>query len=518
MKKIILFFVIALISISIQAQITFQKTIGTTFYESGSSIQQTSDGGYILVGQRGEYSDGFIQGYLVKLNSIGNIEWTLTVGANNYANLYSVQQTSDGGYIAAGVQSISVSDHSPLLVKINSSGGIQWSKYYSGNNWDEFSSVRQTSDGGYILTGHAMSFGAGGQDMYIIKTNSVGDTLFTNVIGGTSYDYGDCAIQTLDSNYAVLGNTLSFGAGGSYDASIIKLNALGHIIWAKTYGGTGDEKAGNLVQTSNGSFVFTGFTNSAGSGGYDIFLIKTNSNGDTLWTKTYGGPQADYGNSVAITSDKGYIISGLTQSFGGGACLLKTDSMGNLLWSKIFTSYGFYFAQETTDGGFIAAGNTSTYGAGSYDVYFAKTSAQGNSGCNQSNASFVTSTYSPIISTPAYIESPTNIYVYSGSLTTGHLGQLTTLCSNAAVEENDRNSVSLFPNPAENQISLRAGEGNIQYIDIINAFGDPVRPLTLHPYSGSSIDINIEFLPSGMYFMVMSDFSGNKLVRKFIKR
>jgi hypothetical protein len=189
--------------------------------------------------------------------------------------------------------------------------------------------------------------------------------------------------QTTDGGYIVAGGTSSIGAGNS-DVYLIKTDANGNTLWTKTFGGTGDEYAYAVQQTTDGGYIVAGDTNSFGAGNRDWYLIKTDANGNTLWTKTFGGTAVDYATAVQQTMDGGYIVAGITNSFGAGnadAYLIKADTNGNTLWTKTFggTDYDTAYAvRQTADGGYIVAGGTVSFGAGTGDMYLIKTDASGN--------------------------------------------------------------------------------------------------------------------------------------------
>jgi hypothetical protein len=193
-----------------------------------------------------------------------------------------------------------------------------WTKTYGGADNDYGWSAKQTSDGSFIITGHTYSFGAGGYDVYLIKTNSSGDTLWTKTYGGANNDYGYSVQQTSDGGYIIAGHTGSFGAGGD-NVYLIKADSSGDTLWTKTYGGTGGDHGSSVQQTSDGGYIIAGGTYSFGAGNADVYLIKADSSGDTLWTKTYGGTSSDFGRSVQQISDGEYIIAGETGSFGAGS-------------------------------------------------------------------------------------------------------------------------------------------------------------------------------------------------------
>jgi len=250
----------------------------------------------------------------------------------------------------------------------------------AGTAWDGANSVKQTSDNGYIIAGAATGFGVGQEDVILVRTDANGSIIWSKTYGGTGSDAGEVVIQTSDGGFIVAGTTNSFGAGDS-DVYVIRTNPIGDTLWTKTYGGINKEQVGGVMQTNSGGFIIAGSTKSFGSGNWDVYVICTDANGDTLWTKTYGGTALDRGNSIQLTTDGGYIITGETKSFGsffGEAYLLKINSLGNVLWSKTFyfnTSAGGQHAnsvKQTTDGGYIIIGDALV------SVIVFKTDASGN--------------------------------------------------------------------------------------------------------------------------------------------
>jgi hypothetical protein len=213
----------------------------------------------------------------------------------------------------------------------NPMSATRFAKTYGGTGWDVASSVQHTSDGGYIMAGYTGSFGAGYDDIFLIKTDASGNIIWAKTYGGTYRDYASSVQQTSDGGYIVAGYTESLGTGD--DAFLIKTDANGNIIWAKTYEVIYDDRASSVQQTSDGGYILTGYTRSFGAGFYDIFLIKTDANGNIQWAKIYGGTGWDSASSVQQTSDGGYIVAGYTYSFGAGyfdIFLIKTDANGNI--------------------------------------------------------------------------------------------------------------------------------------------------------------------------------------------
>ncbi|MBT6774254.1 hypothetical protein HOA91_02685, partial [Candidatus Woesearchaeota archaeon] len=263
------------------------------------------------------------------------IEWkkVFDVGNGKF-----VQQTSDGGYIATGS-----SGGDAWLIKTNSQGNEEWIQTFGGNNVDVSMSVQETSEGGFILTGTTKSFGNGGYDFWLIKTDSNGNEEWTQTFGGNKDDMNCCqgiyTQQTNDGGYILTGHTKSFGNGGS-DFWLIKTDETGNLIWDKTFGGDENDEATSVQQTNEGGYIITGHTKSFGNNGVysDVWLIKTDSNGNEEWTQTFGeNENINDGKFVQQTTDGGYIIAGATSSLGNyDAWLIKTDSNGNEEWTQTF--------------------------------------------------------------------------------------------------------------------------------------------------------------------------------------
>jgi len=321
-----------------------------------------------------------------------DILWTKTFGGSSREEGRSVQQTLDGGYIVAGfTRSYGAGNYDVWLIKTDSLGDTLWTRTFGGSQWDWANSVQQTYDGGYIITGFTNSYGTWLRDLWLIKTDESGDTLWTKTFGrGTGFnspmDEGMCAQQTSDGGYIVTGYTESFGAGG-YDVWLIKTDESGDSAWTQTFGGRSREEGRSVQQTFDGGYIVTGSTHSFGAGNSDVWLIKTDEMGDSAWTQTFGGIDQDEGYFVQQTSDGGYIIAGETCSYGTGfrglsdLWLIKTDELGDPLWTR---TLGAYYRdvgsslQQTSDGGYIITGWSESYVGGSSDVWLIKIDESGN--------------------------------------------------------------------------------------------------------------------------------------------
>jgi hypothetical protein len=445
----------------------WKKIFGGEFNSRANSVQQASDGGYIVTGYMGygaKYPSGFndtlimekTAAYLLKIDANGNKAWEKSFGGlgmsacSGYDNIictlnqdnpsgwltetvgHSVQQTSDGGYVIAGMyhsgklhNRTSSTDYGffeydkgdeVYLVKTDANGDMRWNKtfgeYYNEVGYD----IQQTSDSGYFIVGATNSYGTSPYstkelgrpapaDTYLIKTDSNGNKVWDKIFGGTNIDMAFSGQQTSDGGYIVAGLTASLNGNGVEDVYLLKIDANGNKVWEKAFGRKNRSEVGYSVQqTTDGGYIIVGQTVWAVTGQWftqsDVYLIKTDANGNEIWEKTFGGNMNDYGYSVQQTSDEGYIISGFTASFGniGSTYLIKTDANGNKMWERIFEGGsgiagigsflgGMTSVRQTSDGGYIInAGNIKThdietdtlsYGTGD-DIYLIKTDENGN--------------------------------------------------------------------------------------------------------------------------------------------
>ena len=330
----------------------------------------------------------FIQGALGSAPCIAT-ELERTFGGSNEDVGQSVLQTSDGSYIIAGsTKSDSAGGYDAWLIKADREGSEIWNKTFGGPRDDRANSVQQSSDGGYIITGATRSSGAGGSDVWVIKTDKDGSKTWDKNIGGQLDDEGSSIRQTADGGYIIAGKTRSVSSNGYYDALLIKIDKFGNEIWKKTFAGPLDDEADLALPTSDGGYIIVGATNSYGAGDYDVWMIKTDGEGNRVWDNAFGGAQSERnpwsdGWSAEQTDDGGYILTGSTRSFGSGGYdiwAIKTDEAGNKVWDKTF---GGPLDDEgdsvlkTGDGEYILAGSTSSYGAGGYDAWLIKMGRDG---------------------------------------------------------------------------------------------------------------------------------------------
>ena len=396
--------------------IAWQNTIGGNNLDHLQSIKQTKDGGYIIgghsasgiSGDKKEASQGDWDYWVVKLDRTGQtIEWQNTIGGNSIDKLESIEQTTDGGYILGGRSLSGISgdkteanlgDRDYWIVKLNGKGKVVWQNTIGGNNGDHLASIQQTTDGGYILGGSSNSgisgdkteANQGNWDYWVVKLDRTGQkTEWQNTIGGSSTDYLNTIQQTTDGGYILGGHSASGISGdktetskGYYDYWIIKLNDKGKIVWQNTIGGTSMDELASIHQTTDGGYILGGRSLSgisgdkteANLGDRDYWIVKLDDKGKIVWQNTIGGTSDDGLWSIQQTQERRYILGGRSLSGISGDktergqgwedyWVVLLDGIGNIVWQNTIggdrEDY-LYSVEQTTDRGYILGGRSNS--------------------------------------------------------------------------------------------------------------------------------------------------------------
>lgn len=364
MNKIILPLILITLfaGMSVNAQISFSKEYGGEFNEDGRWMEQMPDSGFIVTGGTTTYSNGQTDIWLVRTDAYGNTLWTKSIGGVDFDFANMVKPVT-GGFVICGVTNRN-GDDDAIILKTDLSGNTLWTTVLGGANIQWFEGFVANTDGGYTAVGVNTGAGThGGYDIYLVKFDGVGTKLWEKNIGGGSYEIGNSIQQTADGGYILSGQTYSYGnLDGDY--YLVKTDASGNVQWEKTYGHPHLQECHYAQITPDGGYILVGDADTVpnGLGDTDIWMIKTDSNGDIIWDKVFGGSKKDGGKTVENTSDGGFIVAGITRSFGltnPDYFLYKIDALGNLDWKK---NYGgtrhdhAYRAIETSDFGFAIFG------------------------------------------------------------------------------------------------------------------------------------------------------------------
>jgi hypothetical protein len=374
---------------------TFVNTYGNEWNDHANSIIQTSDGGYLFTGCKRDSVDyKYTTFSLSKFNKNGEIDWERAVSGflsnNEYTcEGYSVIETNDGGYAFSGSLEVFTSLFictDMFIVKTDHNGNEKWYKFcdLTGQGYRFGFQIIQTSDDGFVIIGESKMFLSDIGDTIILKLDSEGYFDWIKPYAMELYN-GRSIVQTKDSGFTFISTFID-----EYDntlQALVKTDSLCNETWRKTYNGLFSYSLGySLKQTSDGGYIIFGMTDQESYGNL-ARLIKTDNNGDMLWEKYYGNTdnaeENTVGRSLDLTADGGYILAGYTENRSTGladAWLIKTDSEGNELWTQTYGGEGddrIYSVRQTDDGGYILAGYTDSEGAGEKDMWIIKTDENG---------------------------------------------------------------------------------------------------------------------------------------------
>lgn len=487
--------------------IQWQKPLGGSASDAAYSIFQTSDGGYVVTGYTNS-NDGDVTGHhdsadcwVVKLSSTGAIQWQKSLGGSRPDYGWSIRQTFDGGYIVAGSSKSTDGDVTgnhggtdAWVVKLNSTGGMQWQKCLGGTGWDQANAVVQTADSDYVVCGYSNSNDGdvtgnhGGDDYWVVKLDGTGGIVWQKTFGGAADDDAYAMQLTSDGGFIISGTTSSNDGdvAGNFDVTqgnywIVKLSSSGTLQWQKSMGSTGWDIANAVQQTTDGGYIVNGYAPANDSdvtgnhGGTDFWVVKLSSAGAVLWKKCFGGTNYDYGQSVCQDADGGFVLAGAANSNDGDVIkahgiadmwIAKITATGGVDWQVCFGGAAEDWAQAvlaTADGGYVVAGYTKSNDGdvdnmshGNSDFWVVKLASK----------------------------------VAVGAVVPGA-------------------DIAIYPNPANTVLTISAAE-RIGEISITDLPGQVIQ--TLRP-GKEQVDIDVSVLPPGVYMVTIN---GSK-VRRFVK-
>ncbi len=362
---------------------TFKKSFGGTNADYGHSLAATNDGGFIITGLTLSYGDTLGDIDLIKTDGNGNQLWSHIISGPKLEGGNSIVQTNDGGFfLICHTESYGNGDCDSWAIKMDDQGTIQWSNLYGGIADDVGEDGIETSTGNFLVTGIVRTWDYTG-NVYLIKYNATGDTLWTNVYNEHSGEIGMKIVEAKDGGY-IVSCLITTNSASAPDIWVFKTDIDGNVVWSNTYGGSGIDEAYGLVATADGGCIVAGSSTGFGSGDQDAYMFKLNSNGIQQWSRNYGGEKDDAFVSIAKTSDGGFILAGYTKSYADSMdiLLIKTDDLGNLLWMKTPEESNYSTSAKwvvtCSDGGFAMTGLKQQYGSLYPDLYVVKTNQDGN--------------------------------------------------------------------------------------------------------------------------------------------
>jgi len=359
----------------------WQVTSGGQGWDEAHSVAATQDGGYVVTGYTFSWGAGEWDVYLAKFNQFGGKIWDKTYGTPNRDEGRSVIATSDGGYLIAGyTDGKSTGEADMYVIKTNDVGDVIWERSYGAPNYTVGYDIRETPNG-YILVGTAQEVGAG-RNIQMIKLDNNGGIEWQKSYGGSADEYGFGVTNTKDGGFAVVGYTQSMG-NGAQDILVMKTSQTGAVLWAKTVGGGGRDYGYGITEDNSGNIAVTGYTKSYNDVIGDVLISKFDASGNPVWTKTYGNTSFDFANNIVATKDGHYVITGGNAADNTNATFIKVDDSGQLIASQRYgsdkTDQGRTVI-ESADGGFVIAGQTNSFETGmNAQVYLIKTDPMGNS-------------------------------------------------------------------------------------------------------------------------------------------
>lgn len=529
MKTLITLFALFFGTLTTLAQdpaILWQKTIGGSNTDFSTAFEATTDGGYILggystsniSGEKTENSNGQIDIWIVKVDDSGNIQWQNTIGGAGDDYLISMQQTSDGGYIVGAGSDSNISGDKTensrggldyWLLKLDASGNITWQKTYGGNQPEFDTYIVETADGGYFVGGYSDSDVNGdktdptnGQrDFWALKLDSSGNLVWQNSIGGSLVDRPQAAFQTTDGGFIIGGFSNSPSSGdktennrGGNDYWIVKLDASGTLQWNRTFGGNDSDVFRDMIQLADGGYLVGGYSKSNISGDktensqgdYDAWILKLDSSGNMLWQNTIGGSGIDYPRDVIQLSDGTFMVACWSNSNISGDKTQNSNG-GYDYWLLKLNSAGGIISQNSIGG---SADESGSYILPTTDGNFAMfCSSDSNISGDKSENSRGLDDYWIFKTTPAILGVSQSTFPLP---------------------------ISAYPNPSNGKFTINLGQSYSETnVTITNVLGQQVSTSNYINTQTLVVDINAA---AGLYFATLKTNDGNQATLKIVKQ
>lgn len=589
MQSMLCFLISSFSYVYAQPDIQSEHSLGGNDSELGYGIRQTHDSGFISIGFTSS-TNGDVDGlhsifyadiWLVKLDTAGEIEWQKCLGGSFDDYGYDIEITGDGGYIIAGSTMSDDGDVSSIhglsdcwIIKTDSLGNIEWEKTYGGIESEEAYSIDTTADGGYIFGGRSSSndgdvtghYGdAFSSDAWLVKLNASGDIEWQKSLGGIFFDNINEVVPTVTGGYICIGYSDSqdgdvsdhHGFPGISDVWMIKLDSEGNMVWERSYGGSSYDAGNAILQTADGNYIFAASASSSDGdisdlhGDYDYWVVKTDTSGNILWEKTYGGSQQDEAMEICKTFSGGYFVSGLEYSDDGDVTgnhngadywALKIDSTGIIIWQNTLGGGLQDFATDgiqLNDGGYAMTGFSNSLNGdvsdnhNFNDVWVVRL----ESDCAVTSAAFTYSvTDGEVMFTDASVnaeewlwdfgdgntdtvQNPTHIFTSGGTYTvclqTSGSCNTSSICTVVTIEllpenitESDNASFSLYPNPTLGITMMQLPESLKESapLSLSNGIGQMIQTVILPAGTNIySLDM-LHFTPGIYYVSIFNSF------------
>ncbi|HRH67095.1 MAG TPA: T9SS type A sorting domain-containing protein [Bacteroidia bacterium] len=512
MKKLLLLFALVVISFASRAQVKFQDLYGDINLDDAQAVARTFDNGYILVGGTGPNVIDSTDIALFRLNSDGDLIWSSRVEGYKDDFISDVKQLSDGSFLLIGSTYSSPIDtqYADILVtKIDDSGFVVWSKVFGGSDYDEAQTLLDMGNDEFVILGNTWSYGSALKSALAIKIDASGNQIWANVSSTTvsNYFYGG---DKTDEGFIAAGGTYNVSGGTNFDHYITKFDSSGHILWSKRYGTISADWAYAIRKTSDGGYIVAGVSTVNTAGGTDLNIFKLDSSGTVSWNYNYGSLQYERPSSIVETSSGNFVVAGFT-NIGDSVniinqdLLMEIDANGTIIWAHTFgdiTATSECNSMISTGDGYALAGYTIGFQTGNIgDAYFVKTDTAGFSDCYEANFPVIKTTNTFTDSTGASEQMITLNESNIGLNTTLQVNQFGQICfTNATSEIQNANRFSLYPNPAQEYLTVRFDENqNSTLLSIKDITGRVLQKESLQ--NQNEVKLQLKNFTPGIYLL-----------------